>query len=190
MFDENFDTAQPPAPKIKLTDTMDRLFKTNNYKYYDPFSNESVCLFSYGGVDIHPDNPSPDVKTCQELITTESTSDETVSFTSDTSSSDNSTKTRSILTINDLRILHANNIFPQNSKYDFKAYINNYIVLTCKCTQFHNRHGKNSMTWDYRTYMKKNSNSSPWNTKPYMMNDEPDNDLENYVKTLKHSNED
>jgi hypothetical protein len=122
MFDNNFDTMQPPGPNIKLTDIMDRPFKTNSYKYDDPFGNEHTYLFSYGGEDIHPDNLSPDIKTCQESITTASTSDETDSITSDPSYSNNSTNTRSILSINDLRILHANNIFPQNSKNDFKAY--------------------------------------------------------------------
>jgi hypothetical protein len=84
MFDDNFDTVKPPDPNIKLTDKMDRLFKTNNYKYDDPFVNEYTYLFSYGGVDIHPDNLSPYTKTCQESITMASTSDEEDSITSDT----------------------------------------------------------------------------------------------------------
>jgi hypothetical protein len=37
MFDHNFDTVQAPDPNVKITDTMDHLFKTNSYKYYDPF---------------------------------------------------------------------------------------------------------------------------------------------------------
>jgi hypothetical protein len=37
MFDDNFDTVQPPDPNTKLNQTMDRLFRTNNYKYDDPF---------------------------------------------------------------------------------------------------------------------------------------------------------
>jgi hypothetical protein len=97
---------------------MDRLFKTKSYKYGDPFGNEYTYIFSYGGVDIHPDNLSPDIKICQKSITMASTSDETDSITSDTSFSDNS-NTISILSINDLSILHANNIFPQYSKDDF-----------------------------------------------------------------------
>jgi hypothetical protein len=44
---------------------MDRLFKTNNYKYDDPFGNEHTYLFSYAGVDIHPEALCPDIKTCQ-----------------------------------------------------------------------------------------------------------------------------
>jgi hypothetical protein len=77
----------PPNPNIKLTDTMDRLFKTNSYKYDDPFGNEHTYIFSYGGVDIHPDNLSPNIKTCHDSITTASTSDDTDSITPDTSSS-------------------------------------------------------------------------------------------------------
>jgi hypothetical protein len=120
MFEDNFDTVQPPDPNTKLNDTTDRLFRTNNYKYNDPFGNEHTYLFSYGGVAIHPDALSPDIKTCQESITTASTSAETDSITSYTSSSYNLTNTRSILSINQIKILRK--IFLQNSKDDFKAY--------------------------------------------------------------------
>jgi hypothetical protein len=41
---------------------MGRLFKTNNYKYDDPFSKDHTYLFYYGAVDIHPDNLSRDIK--------------------------------------------------------------------------------------------------------------------------------
>jgi hypothetical protein len=77
MFDDNFDTVQGPDPNIKITDTMDHLFKTNKYKYDDPLGNEHTYLFSYGGVDTHPDNLSPNIKTCQESITMTSTCDKT-----------------------------------------------------------------------------------------------------------------
>jgi hypothetical protein len=33
MFDDNFDTVQPPDPNIKHADTMDRLFRDNRYTY-------------------------------------------------------------------------------------------------------------------------------------------------------------
>jgi hypothetical protein len=59
-----------------MDDTMDRLFKTNNYKYDDPFGNAHPYVFSYGGVKIHPDSLSPDIKTCQESIYTASTANE------------------------------------------------------------------------------------------------------------------
>jgi hypothetical protein len=59
MFDNNFDTVQAPNPNVKITDTMDRLFKTNSYKYDDPFGKEHTYLFSHRGVDIHPDKLSP-----------------------------------------------------------------------------------------------------------------------------------
>jgi hypothetical protein len=47
MFDDNFNTTKAPDPNIKQADTMDRLFKTNRYKYDDPFSNEHTYLFSH-----------------------------------------------------------------------------------------------------------------------------------------------
>jgi hypothetical protein len=35
MFNDNFDTVEAPAPNIKQSDTMDRLFKTNRYIHDD-----------------------------------------------------------------------------------------------------------------------------------------------------------
>jgi hypothetical protein len=64
MFDDNFDTVQAPDLNIKITDTMDHLFKTYKNKYDDPFGNEQAHIYSYGGVDIHPENVSPNIKTC------------------------------------------------------------------------------------------------------------------------------
>jgi hypothetical protein len=49
MFDDNFDTVQSPDPNIEHADTMDRVFKTNSYKYDDPFGNEHTYLFPTGG---------------------------------------------------------------------------------------------------------------------------------------------
>jgi hypothetical protein len=40
IFDDNFETINPPNPEIKMGDTMDRLLKTKNYEYDDPFGNE------------------------------------------------------------------------------------------------------------------------------------------------------
>jgi hypothetical protein len=37
MFDDNIDTIHAPDPNITQADTMDRLFKTNRYKYENPF---------------------------------------------------------------------------------------------------------------------------------------------------------
>jgi hypothetical protein len=48
MSDKNFNTIQAPDPNITYADTMDRLLKTNRYKYDDPFVNEHTYLFSHG----------------------------------------------------------------------------------------------------------------------------------------------
>jgi hypothetical protein len=120
VCDDNFETIQPPNPEIKINDTMDRLFKTSNYKYDDLFCNEHTYLFSYGGVDIHLESLSPDINTCQESINTASTADES-SITSETIPI-NSNGTRSILSIKYIQILHSRNIFPQYRKYDLKPY--------------------------------------------------------------------
>jgi hypothetical protein len=69
MFNDNFDTVQAPDPNVKITDTMDRLFKTNKCKYNDQFVNNQTYLFSHGGVDIHPDNFSPNLEICKESMT-------------------------------------------------------------------------------------------------------------------------
>jgi hypothetical protein len=122
MFDDNFDTIQAPDPNITQADTMDRLFKTNRYKYYDPFGNEQTYLFSHGGVDIHPDNLTPSIETCQASFTMTSTHDEHHSDTQNNTSTKNTDNNTSILNMQELVILHANNIVPQSSKDDFKAY--------------------------------------------------------------------
>jgi hypothetical protein len=120
VFDDNFETVQPSNPEIKMDDTMDRLFKTNNNKYDDHFGIEHTYLFCYGEVDINPNSLCPDIKTCHESIHTASTADEP-SIISETTSID-STSTRSILSIQDMQILQARNIFPQKRKDDLNAY--------------------------------------------------------------------
>jgi hypothetical protein len=111
MFDNNFDTVQANDPNIRHTETMDRLFKTNSYKYDDPFGNEHTYLFSYGGIYIHPDNIIPNTKTCQELLVMTSTHDDHHSATQTKASTQNTHNNNSILSMQVLVILHANDIF-------------------------------------------------------------------------------
>jgi hypothetical protein len=122
MFDDNFDTVQAPNQNVKHTETMDRVFKTNSYKYDDPFGNEHTYVFYYGGVDIHPDNLTPTIKTCHESLVMTSTHDDHHSATQTNESTKDTHNNKSILSMKDLVILHTNNIFPQNNKDDFKAY--------------------------------------------------------------------
>jgi hypothetical protein len=117
MFDDNFDTVKAPDLNIKQADTMDRLFKTNRYTYDDPFGNEHTYLFSYGGEDIHPENLTPTIETCQVSFMMTPCSD-----TQRNNSAKNNPQNKSILSMQDLVILHANNIHPQSNKDDFKAY--------------------------------------------------------------------
>jgi hypothetical protein len=51
-----------------------------------------------------------------------STHDDTHSATLNRTTTENSHNNKSILSMQDLMILYANNIFPHNSKDDFKAY--------------------------------------------------------------------
>jgi hypothetical protein len=115
MFDDHFDTVQPPDPNIKHADTMDRLFRDNRYTYDDPFGNEHTYIFSHGGADIHTDNLTPTIKTWQASFTATPGSDDMNSLTP-------AHRQTSILNMQDLLILHSNNIYPQNNKDDFKAY--------------------------------------------------------------------
>jgi hypothetical protein len=89
MFDDNFDAVQAPDPNITHADTMDRLLKTNSYKYDNPFGNENTYLFSHWGVAIHPYNLTPNIKTCQESLTMTSTHDEHHSDTQNNTSTQN-----------------------------------------------------------------------------------------------------
>jgi hypothetical protein len=91
--------------------TQSNLFKTNSYKYDDSFGNEHTYLFSYGGVDIHPDNLTPTIKTCQESLVLTSTHGDHHSATQTNESTKNTHNNESILSMQDLVILHANNIF-------------------------------------------------------------------------------
>jgi hypothetical protein len=116
MFDDNFDTTKAPDLNIKQSDTMGRLFKTNRYTYDDPFGNEHTYLFTYGGADIQPDNLTPTIETCQASFTMAPCSD-----TQRNISAKNNPQNKSILSMQDLIILHANNIYPQSNKDDFKA---------------------------------------------------------------------
>jgi hypothetical protein len=99
MFDDNFDTVQPPDPNIKHADTMDRLFRDNRYTYDDPFGNEHTYLFSHGGADIHPDNLTPTIETFQASLTATPGSDDMNSLTP-------AHRQTSILNMQDLLILH------------------------------------------------------------------------------------
>jgi hypothetical protein len=117
MFDDNFDTVQAPDPNIKQSDTMDRLVKTNRYIYDDPFVNEHTYLFTYGGAYIHPDNLTPTIETCQTSFMMTSCSE-----TQRNISAESKKQNKSILSMQDLMILHANRIYPQSNTYYFKAY--------------------------------------------------------------------
>jgi hypothetical protein len=105
MFEDNFDTVQAPDPHIKQSDTMDRLFKTNRYLYDDPFGNEHTYIFTEGGADIHPYNLTPTIETCQTSFTMMSCSEPQRNI-----SAGNNTQNKSIISMQDLMILHANNI--------------------------------------------------------------------------------
>jgi hypothetical protein len=182
MFDDNFDTVQAPDPNIKQSDTMDRLFKTNRYIYDDTFGNEQTCLFTYGGADIHPDNLTPTIETCQTSFTMTS-----CSKTQRNMSAENNTQNKSILSMQDLMILHANNIYPQSNKDYVKAYKHlhgidmqihsihkspNQKAQEMELSDLHHEEFK-IFALEYNTY-----------------NTEPTIELDHYVNTLQRHNED
>jgi hypothetical protein len=83
---------------------------------------EHTYLFSHGGADIHPANLTPAIETCQALFTMTPTHDEHHSDRQNNTLTENNPKNISILSIQDLVILHAKNKYTQSSKDDFKAY--------------------------------------------------------------------
>jgi hypothetical protein len=186
MFDENFDTVQATDPNITHTDTKDRLFKTNSYKYDDPFGNEYTYLFSPGGVDIHPDKLSPNLETCQESMAMTATHDDNHSKTPNKPSSENTHNNKSIISVQDLVILHTNNIFTQNSKDDFKAYkylhdIDMHIHSIPKPPkQKAHDLGLSDLHEEEFKFFAMECNTT---------NGEPDNKLDHNVNTLQRSNE-
>jgi hypothetical protein len=182
MLDDNFDTVKAPDPNIKQADTMDRLFKTNRYTYIDSFGNEHTYLFSKGGEDIHPDNLTPTIETCHASFTMTPCSD-----TQRNNSVKNNPQNKSILSMQDLIILQANNIYPQSNKDDFKAYKHlhgidmqihsipkspNQKAQEMELSDLHHEEFK-IFALEYNTY-----------------NTEPTKKLDHYVNTLQQHNED
>jgi hypothetical protein len=116
-----------------------------------------------------------------------STHDDNHSATMNKTSTENTHKNTSILRMQYIVILHANNIFPQNSKYDFKAYkhlhgIDMHIHLIPKPPKqkSHDIGLSDLHEEEFKLF------AMEYNT----TNNEPDNELDHYVNTLKRSNED
>jgi hypothetical protein len=179
-------TVQAPDPNIKHADKMDRLFKTNSYKYDDPFGNEHTYLFYHEGVDIHPDNLTPNIETCQESLTMTSTHDEHHSDTQNNTSTKNTHNNKFILSMQDLVILHANNIFPQSSKDDFKAYkhLHGSDMQICSIPKSPKHEAQDMELSDIHEEEFKIF-ALEYNT----TNTEPENELDHYMNTLQRSNE-
>jgi hypothetical protein len=187
MFDDNFDTVQAPDPNITQADTMDRLFKTNRYTYDYLFGNKHTYLFSHGGVDIHPYNLTPTIETYQASFTTTSTHDEHHSDTQKNTSTENTLKNTSILSMQDLVILHVNNIFPQSSKDDFKTY-NHLHGIDMQIHSIPKSPKQKAQEMElsdlhheeFKTFALEYNTSST----------EPNNELDHYVNTLQQHDED
>jgi hypothetical protein len=187
MFDDNFDTVQAPDPNITQADTMDSLFKTNRYKYDDPFGNEHTYLFSHGGVDIHPDNLSPTIETCEASFTMTPTHDEHHSDTQNNTFTKDTRNNKYILSMQDLVILHANNIFPQNSKDDFEAckhlhsiYMEIHSIPKSPKQKSQEIELSDLHDKEFKIFALEYNTSST----------EPNNELDHYVNTLQQHNED
>jgi hypothetical protein len=125
----------------------------------------NTYLFSHGGVDIHPYNLTPNTETCQESLTMTSTHDDHHSDTQNSTSTKNTHNNKSILSMQDLMILHANSIFLQSSKDDFKAYKHLHSIDM----QIHSI-PKPPKQKAQDMGMKRNSKSSPWYTTQQTLN--------------------
>jgi hypothetical protein len=187
MFDDNFDTAQAPNPNITQADTMDCVFKTNRYNYDDPSGKEHTYLFSHVGVDIHPDNLTPTIETCQASFTMTPTHDEHHSDTQNNTSTENTPKHKSIISMQDLVIQHSENIFPQSSRDDFKAYkhlhgidMQIHSIPKSPKQKAHEMELSDLHDEEFKIFVLEYNISST----------EPNNKLDHYVNTLQRHNED
>jgi hypothetical protein len=150
-----------------------------------PFGNNHTYLCSHGGVDTNPDKLSPNLETCQESMAMASTHN--YSETMNKPSTENTHNKKSILSMQDLVILHANNIFPQNSQADSKAYKHLHgIAMHIHSIRKPPKQNAHNMGL-YDLYEEEfNLFAMEYNT----TNDGPDNELDHYVITLQRSNED
>jgi hypothetical protein len=181
MFDDNFDT-EAPDPNIKQVDTIDRLFETNRYTYDDPFGNEHPYLFSHMGADIYPYNLTPTIETYQASFTMTPCSD----TQQNNSTTDNPTN-KYILSMQDLMILHANNIYPQSSNDDFKAYKHLHgIDMQIHCIPKSPKQKAHNMELSDLHHEAFKIFALEYNTS----STEPNNELDHFLNTLQRHNED
>jgi hypothetical protein len=116
-----------------------------------------------------------------------STHDDNHSETPNDPSEETTHSNNSILSMQDIMILHANNIFPQKNKYDFKAYNHVHGIdmqihsIPKPPTQKARDMGSSDLhEEDFKLF------AMEYNT----TNDEPDNELDHYVNKLQWSNVD
>jgi hypothetical protein len=182
MFDDNFNTVQATDPNIKQADTMDRLFKTNRYTYDDPVGNEHTYLFSHGGADIHPDNLTPTIETCHASFTMTPCYD-----TQQNNSTEKNPTNKSILSMQDLMILHANNTYLQSSRDDFKAYKHLHgIYMQMHSIPKSPKQKAQEMELSDLHHEEFKIFALEYNTS----STEPNNELDHYVNKLQRHNED
>jgi hypothetical protein len=136
---------------------------------------------------MRPDNLTPNIDSCQASLTMTSTHDEHHSDTQNSTSTKNTHNNKYILSMQDLLIFHANNIFPQCSKDDFKAYKHLHGIdmqihsipkspkQKAQDMELSDLHDK-----EFKIFALGYNTSST----------EPNNKLDHYVNTLKWHNED
>jgi hypothetical protein len=137
--------------------------------------------------DIHPDNLTPTIETCHASFTMIPTHDAHHSDTQNNTSTENNLKNTSILSMQDLVILHANNIFPQSSKDNFKAYkhlhgidMQTHSISKSPKQKAQEMELSNLHHEEFKIFALEYNTSST----------EPDNELDHYVNTLQRQNED
>jgi hypothetical protein len=116
-----------------------------------------------------------------------STHDDHHSATKNNTSTENSHTNKSILSMQDLVILHANHIVSQNNKDDFKAYKNLHGIDM----QIHSIPKSPKQKAQDMGLFDLHEEEFKISTKEYnTTNTEPDNELDHSVNTLQQSNED
>jgi hypothetical protein len=140
-----------------------------------------------GGADIHPDNLTPTIETCQTSFTMTPTHDEHHSDTQNNTSTEKNLKNTSILSKQDLVIVNANNIYPQISKYDFKSYTHLHgIDMQIHAIPKSPKQKEQEMELSDLHHEEFKIFALEYN----LSSTEPNNELDHYVNTLQRHNED
>jgi hypothetical protein len=154
----------------------------DQYLYDDPFGNEHTHIFTSSGADIRPGNLTQTIEKCHTSFTMTS-----CSGTQRNISAENNTQNKSILSMQDLIILHANNIYPQINKDYLKAYTHLHGI-DMQIQSSHKSPKQKAQEMELSDLQHKEFKIFALEYNAY--NTEPTTEFDHYVNTLQKHNED